>query len=194
MNNSIKEWLFNLNCLYNNILNALNSHKDLYKYSNQIEESLMNEVDVVFIAYILTFTNSMIDEWNFDVGSEVIAMRKICKPVFKYINEKWPEIKALRNNILAHNHRNKENKSIHFSNKGFNYKVPMDNVEIQLLVTLLGMVIEAVNKTFKFDYDIIAHSLPNELFFYKPMSLEEAEKINFNIRDQMNNLYKNGLA
>lgn len=113
---------------------------------------MVSDIDVVFITYILINTNSLIDEWHIN-NSKTIPIKKICKPVFEYINKKWPDIKKLRNNVLAHNHRDKEKKSIHFTNNWLRYKVPSGNVEVELLIYLLGLIIETANKVFKFDYD-----------------------------------------
>jgi len=186
MNGDIKEWFFNLNCLYNHIVNALNSHIDLYKHLDAIGEELLSDVDAIFISYILIYTNSITDEYHLNDDATYLELRKVCKPVFNYINKKWPDIKVLRNNVLAHNHRNKENKSIHFTRNLLNYRVPNGNVEIELLVYLLGLVIEATNKCYRYDYDTIASLLSNDELIYTPMNASESNKIKIDIKNQMN--------
>ena len=189
MDNSLKEWLFNLNCLYNHVFNALNSHINLYRFSDVLGDEMIGDVDAVFITYILVNTNSFIDEWNIR-GSEVIQIKRICHPVFEFISKKWPDIKKLRNNVLAHNHRDKGKKSIHFTSSWLGYKVPLGNVEIELLVYLLGLVVEATNKVYKFDYDEIVNVVDNYEVNYNPMGTIEAIKIKEDVRNQMNSMLK----
>jgi predicted patatin/cPLA2 family phospholipase len=187
MNDKLKQWLFNLNCLFNNIENSSTSYRELYTHFDKLGVNLMYDIDAVFMAYILTFTNSFIDEWNLNIELNT-PIRKICKPAFKFINSKWPEIKTLRNNILAHNHRDKNKNSIHFTEKGFNYKVPVDLIEIELLVSLFKLIIDAVNHLYSFNYEDVSNKITSLEIHFNAMSVDETNKIKVDIINQMNEL------
>jgi len=189
MNIAVKEWLYNLNVLYNHIDNALFAHMNLYQRVDRVKEKeLLYDTDAVFTTYILVYTNSYMDEWKIFTNEESIKVREVCKPIFKYIDQNWSGIKKLRNNMLAHNHRNKENKSIHFNDEWLKYKVPMDNVEVELLIYLLGLTIEAVNKHYKFDFESVSKELVFHRQTYSPMNEVEASQIKKDILKEMNDI------
>lgn len=189
MDTIVKEWLYNLNVIYNHIDNTLFAHANIYQHLDEIiDQELLYDCDAIFTTYILINANSYIDEWNIYTDKENINIREVCKPVFKFINQKWSGIKKLRNNVLAHNHRNKDNKSIHFNSDWLKYKVPMGNIEIELLVYLLGLTIEAVNKHYEFDFESVSKNLVLNKQVYSPMIEIEASQTKKNILEEMNNI------
>ena len=79
-----------------------------------------------------------------------------------------------------------EKRTLSFTRNLLNYRVPNGNVEIELLVYLLGLVIEATNKCYRYDYDTIASLLSNDELIYTPMNASESNKIKIDIKNQMN--------
>lgn len=189
MNTNVKEWLYNLNVIYNHIDNTLFAHVNIYQRLDEVvDQELLYDCDAIFITYILINANSYMDEWNIYTDKESINIREVCKPVFKFINQKWSGIKKLRNNVLVHNHRNKENKSIHFDSEWLKYKVPMGNIEIELLVYLLGFTIEAVNKHYDFDFELVSKTLEYQKQAYSVISINEADRIKKGLLKEMNDI------
>jgi hypothetical protein len=190
MDSRVKEWLFNLNVLYNHINNALYTHVKLYNSIDTVkQQELLRNTDAVFMTYILIYTNSYLDEWSIYTNKESIKIREACKPVFRYINQKWPGIKKLRDNLLAHNLRNKHNRAIYFiDDEQIKYKVPIDNIEVELLVHLLGLTIEAINNHYKFNLESILADVVFPQQVYSKTSVTESDKIKDQISKQINTI------
>lgn len=64
----------------------------------------------------------------------------------------------------------------------------MDNIEIELLVYLLGLTIEATNKHYKFDFESVSKNLVLNKQVYSPMIEIEASQTKKNILEEMNNI------
>lgn len=89
MDTNVKEWLYNLNVLYNHIDNTVFAHANIYQHLDKVEEQqLLYDCDAIFVTYILINTNSYMDEWKIYTNPESIKIREVCKPVFKYIERK----------------------------------------------------------------------------------------------------------
>jgi hypothetical protein len=134
-------------------------------FDNGKNEEIRHMVQINAFNQILLCTTSLMDEYNDHFKSsnaktnnekdKVEQTRELLKPVFKSIN-KWKGLREFRNNILAHNLRNRklENNSV-FITKGISgYDIPERVRDFDFLIKCIDLIRQVVYKVFKEEYYI----------------------------------------
>jgi len=159
-------------------------YQALVYYSENLEEDSLdrNKVSIPNKDYIIdsTITDSLwfqiiikscsfIDEWDRILGvrnepeniEKLILIKKVAAPARKAINF-WKELKKFRNEITAHNFRNK--KYIVTIDKMDEYDSPQNLVELSFLVCFINRMINVLCSNFSEDIpEIITQSYSNTL-------------------------------
>jgi hypothetical protein len=103
---------------------------------------------------LIVYSCSFIDEYENEFTSSkfpkeanrILELKRITLPAYKQI-KKWKDLKKIRNNIIAHNHRI-NGKSI-FNNKDkITYNIPATNEEYTLLADLVFIIAENIPPIF----------------------------------------------
>ena len=81
-----------------------------------------------------------------DETNRILKVKNVVKPAYKRI-KKWNDIKKLRNNILAHNHRIDGESIFEIENK-IKYNVPSSNAEYVLLSDLIFIIAKNIYPVF----------------------------------------------
>jgi hypothetical protein len=79
-------------------------------------------------------------------ANEIKKLKRITAPAYKRIKS-WKDLKLLRNNIIAHNHRSK-GESIYEIENRLKYNVPSTNEEATLLADLIVLITENIYPIF----------------------------------------------
>ncbi len=79
--------------------------------------------------------------------NRIKAYKNIIDPALEEI-KKWKDIKAFRNNVLAHNGRNYHGRSVILSTKFENYNVPKYHSDFLVLFQLLKFITEKSGEIF----------------------------------------------
>jgi hypothetical protein len=151
--------LFSLYVLIAQAFEALTNKEDIllsdFDEAHHSFEHLVNDtIHEALIFQILLRTCSFLDEWNkvFGVLTEpedkdrIIAIKRVAKPAYKCISE-WKNLRDFRNEVIAHNHRNKGGKNIYL--EYLPYNSPQSNGEVYLLVFCLKKMIDVVHYSFE---------------------------------------------
>lgn len=128
-------------------------------------EDLRHIVQINAFNQILLSTISLIDEYSghfksskadtIDERGKVEQTRELLKPVFKKIN-KWKGLRDFRNNVLAHNLRNRKsgNKSILTVEGISGYDIPERVRDVGFLIQCVDLIRQVISKVFKEEYEI----------------------------------------
>lgn len=100
--------------------------------------------------YLIIFCCSFLDEFEkvftisqFPIHTDrILKLKKITLPAYKQI-KKWKDLKKIRNNIIAHNHRIQK-KSIFDHTEKVKYNIPTTNEEYTLLADLIFLIAEKI--------------------------------------------------
>src|SRR5688572_19628185 len=103
---------------------------------------------------ILLKSCSFLDEWNkvFGVKTEpkdkdkILIVKKVAKAPYKCISS-WSQLRNFRNEMIAHNHRDKDGKNVFI--QGHSYNSPQSNGEIYLLVFCIKRMVDVIYSFFK---------------------------------------------
>jgi hypothetical protein len=104
--------------------------------------------------YLVVQSCSYLDEYdnyftikNFPNEKErILKLKRIVKPAYKKIKS-WKDLKKMRNNIIAHNHR-VNGESIYDSVEKVTYIVPSSNEEYTLLADLIFIITQNIEPVF----------------------------------------------
>lgn len=104
---------------------------------------------------LMIFSCSFIDEYEKeftpskfpDEANRILELKRITMPAYKQI-KKWKDLKKIRNNIIAHNHRINNGKSIFDSKERITYNIPATNEEYTLLADLVFIIAEKIHFIF----------------------------------------------
>jgi hypothetical protein len=140
---------------YGNILDKIDyTKKDFTPY---FSEDQLKIITFPIRWNILIITQSLIDELNkflfnykpddSSLKNRIKAYRNIIDPALEEI-KKWKDIKAFRNNVLAHNGRDYHGRSVILSTEFENYNIPIYHSEFLVLFQLLNFITEKSGEIF----------------------------------------------
>lgn len=144
--------------LYHLIFIGNSIERTFKAFANIIGKISENDELVLFVntsSLIIVQTISFLDEYHNFIRSEetelhttIVDIKKTVKPAITVINQ-WKELGHFRNQVLAHNLRDKkENKSV-FERGLSSYDIPQHGTDLHVLVSCIGMIKEVFESTFQ---------------------------------------------
>jgi hypothetical protein len=159
--NKTEESIFTLLSLYvliNQAFESLCGNEDIMNSNFEVNDhsfkDLVNDtIHEALVYQILLKTCAYIDEWNGIFGvktderdKEIIKLiKRIVRPAYKCISS-WKELRDFRNQVIAHNHRDKNGQNVLLKRKIYNS--PQSVEEIYLLIFCLEMITRVVTSYF----------------------------------------------
>lgn len=121
---------------------------------NSFEDLVANTIQEALVWQILIKTCSFLDEWNTVFGvktedadkSRILDAKAIAKPAHKQLSH-WKQLKEFRNEMIAHNHRDKSGKNIFLQGKAYHY--PNSLGEVYLMCYCLKKMMDVIKFFFQ---------------------------------------------
>jgi hypothetical protein len=155
------------------------------KSSSQVDTTIIDALRFQFILQVCSF----LDEWDKFTGiktssefdEKIRVIKRVVKPAKQAIN-KFPDLKRFRNEIIAHNYRDKNNEFTF--NRINTYHIPNSNGEMYLILYCLKRMLDVLYANFP-EESSTAHQLLLEEFKKKPVvnKVLEEDEINKKIEE-----------
>ena len=120
---------------------------DKFSYSLAVSGICQDLLIVTSCSFIDEYENVFNPSKFPTYGNEIKKLKRITDPAYKRIKS-WKDLKQLRNNIIAHNHRLK-GKSIYELENRITYNVPATNEEATLLADLIVLIAQNIYPVFQ---------------------------------------------
>ncbi len=119
---------------------------DKTSYSNSVL-GFCQDLQLIYCCSFLDEFENQFNPKKFPIERDrILLAKKLTKPAYKRI-KRWKDLKKIRNNILAHNHRLNGKPIYDFSEK-LNYNVPIYEEEFILLADLVFMISQTIHYAF----------------------------------------------
>lgn len=143
--------IYHLIFLGNLIENTISSFTNIIgKIDDTDEKSLYVSTNSMIIVQTISFLDefdTFITSIDPDLDTTIKAIKKTVKPALKQIRE-WKDLREFRNNILAHNLRNKKNTISIFTRGMSSYDIPQTGADFAVLVSCISMVKKVFESAF----------------------------------------------
>lgn len=184
--------LYHLIFIANSIENTVKAFSGIIDKADDEHEKALY---VATSSIVLIQTVSFLDEYHHhikstdeDVNTTINAIKKAVKPAVAQINE-WKEIDVFRNNVLAHNLRDRKKMISVFERGLSSYDVPKTGNELLVLYNCVSMIKKTFESAFRTKLQLFQNALdqsPQHAKESRFKSREEAMATILRITDEIN--------
>jgi hypothetical protein len=152
------------------------------KSSSQVDTTIIDALRFQYILQICSF----LDEWdkftgiktNSEFDEKIRVIKRVVKPAKQAIN-KFPDLRRFRNEIIAHNYRDKNNEFTF--NRINTYHIPNNNGEMYLILYSIKRILDVLYSNFKEEsanvYQLLQEEFKGKTSVYEALEEEEIKKI-----------------
>ncbi|NQX81485.1 MAG: hypothetical protein HRT66_05770 [Flavobacteriaceae bacterium] len=118
-----------------------------YSFSNAVSGNLQNYAMIIICSFLDELNKELTPKKHPGYSDRIMHIKKSIKQIIKRIN-KWTNLQDYRNNVLAHNFREKNTPIFSNNREKKTYKIPYSNSEHYLLSELILLITQIITKEF----------------------------------------------
>lgn len=154
--------LYHLIFIGNSIENTVQAFGSIIDKTDEVHERALyvSTFSIVLIQTVLFLDeyHNFIRSTDTELSNTINAIKKAVKPAVNQINE-WAEIKDYRNNVLAHNLRDRKKMVTVFEKGLTSYDIPQNGADLLVLCNCISMIKKTFESAFRTRLQLLRKTL-----------------------------------